>query len=304
MESGTFRGRDQANGFDAVRKEVGRIERMDTSNAQAEKAQLLRSLHRPGRPLVLFNVWDAASARIVEELGYPALATGSAAVAWTQGFPDGECISRDGMLQVVKRIADSVKVPVSADLEGAYGKSVQDAQATARGAIEAGAAGLNFEDASGNELLDVDLQCERIAAMKEVGRQLGVPLVINARTDAFLHAANTDAESQFEEAIRRGNAFLQAGADSVFVVGVSDEDGISRLTLQISGPVNIFATASTPPVARLAELNVARVSIGPSGLAHALAQVRRAAQHLRDEGTFEFASDRISGDELDALFTR
>jgi 2-methylisocitrate lyase-like PEP mutase family enzyme len=271
---------------------------------QAEKCALLRSLHVPGKPLVLFNVWDAVSARIIEQLGYPAIATGSAAVAWTQGFPDGEYISRDGMLSVVGRIARMVRVPVTADLEGAYGLTVADAASTARGAIEAGAAGLNFEDGGEpGELLDLDLQCERIEAMVETGARLGVPLVVNARTDVFLRGIGGDDEWRMEEAIRRGNAFLQAGADCVFVLGVSDEAAIARLASEIDGPVNIFATAKTPPVSRLAELGVARVSIGPAGLAHALAHVRRAAQRLRDEGTFEFAGDRISGDELNALFS-
>ena len=268
-----------------------------------EKAEQLRSLHRRGEPLVLFNVWDAVSARIIETAGYPAIATGSAAVAWTQGFPDGEQISRDGMLAAISRIARCVSVPVSADLEGAYGKTVADAAATARGAIEAGAAGLNFEDAGEpGELLDLQLQCERIEAMLETGKRLGVPLVINARTDAFVRGAGNDMQRRLEEAIRRGNAFLQAGADCVFVIGVSDEAAIARLAREIDGPVNIFATAKTPPVSRLAQLGVARVSIGPAGLAHALAHVRRAAQRLRDEGIFEFAADRISGDELNALF--
>lgn len=273
-------------------------------NALAEKAQVLRSLHKPGTPLVLFNVWDAVSARIVEELGYPALATGSAAVAWTLGYPDGEHLSREQMLAAVSRIARTVRVPLTADLEGAYGLSVQDAALTARGAIEAGASGLNFEDAGEpGKLIDLDRQCERIEAMVETGQRLGVPIVINARTDVFLHRApgETD-ESRMQEAIRRGNRFLQAGADCVFVLGVSDEASIGRLAREIQGPINVFATAKTPPVARLAELGVARVSVGPAGLAHALMHVRRAAQRLRDEGTFEFGADRISGDELDALF--
>ena len=131
---------------------------------------------------------------------------------------------------------------------------------------------------------------------------LGVPLVISARTGAFVRGAGNDTQRRLAEAIRRGNAFLQAGADCVFVIGVSDEAAIARLAREIDGPVNIFATAKTPPVSRLAQLGVARVSIGPAGLAHALAHVRRAAQRLRDEGIFEFAADRISGDELDALF--
>lgn len=271
--------------------------------SQTDKCTLLRNLHVPGKPLLLFNVWDAVSARIIEELGYPAVATGSAAVAWTQGFADGEHISRDEMLAAVRQIARAVRVPVSADLEGAYGLTVSDAQATARGAIEAGAAGLNFEDGGKpGELLDLELQCDRIRAMVQTGEQLGVPLVINARTDVFLRDSGEDEEWCMREAIRRGNAFLQAGADCVFVLGVSDEPAIARLTREIQGPINIFATAKSPRVSRLAELGVARISIGPAGLAHALAHVRRAAQRLRDEGTFEFAADRISGDELDGLF--
>jgi 2-methylisocitrate lyase-like PEP mutase family enzyme len=271
--------------------------------SQADKCTLLRNLHVPGKPLVLFNVWDAVSARIIEELGYPAIATGSAAVAWTQGFADGEHISRDGMLAAVRRIAQAVHVPVSADLEGAYGLTVADAAATARGAIEAGAAGLNFEDGGDSgTLLDLDLQCERIRAMVQTGSRLRVPLVINARTDVFLRDAGPDDDWRMREAIRRGNAFLEAGADCVFVLGVSDEADVALLAREIDGPINVFATAKSPAVSRLAELGVARISIGPAGLAHALAQVRRAARRLRDEGTFEFAADRISGDELDGLF--
>ncbi len=269
------------------------------------KAELLRSLHRPGKPLVLFNVWDAVSARLIEELGYPALATGSAAVAWTQGFPDGEHISREGMIAAITRIVRAVDVPVTADLEAAYGRTVQDAAATARAAIESGAAGLNFEDAGEpGELLDLDLQCERIEAMVETGKRLGVPIVVNARTDVFLRRGGSgDDESRMQEAVRRGNRFLEAGADCVFVLGVSEEAAIARLAREIHGPINVFATPKTPPISRLAELGVARVSIGPAGLAHALAHVRRAAQRLRDEGTFEFTGDRISGDELNALFS-
>lgn len=274
---------------------------MDISTA-AENARRLRDLHRPGQPLVLFNVWDAVSARIIEQIGYPALATGSAAVAWTQGFPDGEHISRNQMLEAVSRITRAVTVPVTADLEAAYGLTVRDAAATARGAIEAGAAGLNFEDAGEpGKLIDLDLQCERIEAMAETGARLGVPLVINARTDVFI-TGTADAQARMEEAIRRGNRFLEAGADCVFVLGVSDEASIERLAREIKGPLNVFATAKTPGVSRLAQLGVARVSIGPAGLAHALAHVRRAAQRLRDEGTFDFTGDRIPGDELNALF--
>lgn len=269
----------------------------------AEKAQTLRSLHQPGKPLVLFNVWDAVSARIVEELGAPAIATSSAAIAWLEGYADGQYISRDAMLAGVKRVTSAVRVPVTADLEGAYGLTVQDAAATARGAIEAGAAGLNFEDAGEpGSLLDVDVQCERIAAMVEMGQRLGVPIAINARTDTFLERIGPDDEWRLRESIERGKRFMQAGATSVFVPGVTDEATIATLAKEIPGPINILASAAAPPVARLAELRVARVSVGGAAMAHALEHFRSAATRTLRDGTFDFASDRIAHMELNALF--
>jgi 2-methylisocitrate lyase-like PEP mutase family enzyme len=269
----------------------------------AEKAQTLRSLHQPGNPLVLFNVWDAVSARIVEELGAPALATSSAAIAWLEGYADGQYLSRDAMLAGVKRVTSAVKVPVTADLEGGYGFTVQDAAATARGAIEAGAAGLNLEDAGEpGSLLDLDTQCERIAAMVEMGQRLGVPLAINARTDTFLDRIGPDDDWRLRESIERGKRFLQAGAASVFVPGVTDEPTIAALTKHIPGPINILASAAAPPVSRLAELGVARVSVGGAAMAHALAHFRSAAARTLRDGTFDFASDRIPHMELNALF--
>jgi 2-methylisocitrate lyase-like PEP mutase family enzyme len=269
----------------------------------AEKAQTLRSLHQPGSPLVLFNVWDAVSARIIEELGAPAIATSSAAIAWLEGYADGQHISRDAMLAGVKRVTSAVRVPVTADLEGGYGLTVQDAAATARGAIEAGAAGLNFEDAGDpGSVVDIDLQCERIAAMAEMGQRLGVPLAINARTDVFLDSVGPDREWRLREAIERGKRFLHAGAASVFVPGVTDEETIAALTKAIPGPINILASAAAPPVARLAQLGVARVSVGGAAMAHALAHFRSAAARTLSDGTFDFAADRIPHMELNALF--
>jgi 2-methylisocitrate lyase-like PEP mutase family enzyme len=269
----------------------------------AHKARVLRELHRPGDPLVLFNVWDAASARIVEELGAPAIATSSAAIAWLEGFPDGQHISRDRMLAGIKRVTSAVRIPVTADLEGGYGFTVDDAAATARGAIEAGAAGLNFEDAGEpGSVLDIDVQCERIAAMFEMGQRLGVPLAINARTDVFLDRIGPDDAWRLQQATERGKRFLQAGAASVFVPGVTDEETIGTLAREIPGPINILASAATPPVSRLAELGVARVSVGGAPYGHVLSYFRSAAEHTLREGRFDFANTRIAHATLNALF--
>jgi len=274
----------------------------DVSN-QKEKAEKLRVLHQTARPLVLVNAWDVVSARIIEDLGFPAVATTSAGVAWAEGFPDGERISRDHMLARVKRMAQAVRVPLTADLEGGYGYTVRDAEATAHGAIEAGAVGLNFEDAHPKEisLIDVELQTARIAAIREVATKLNVPLVINARTDVYLASIGDNDAWRLQESIRRGNEYLRAGADVVFVPGVTDEPTIAELVSGIGGPLNVLAGATSPSIERLRDLGVARVSLGSGAMGYALARFRDVAASLRRGGSFEFVGQRIPHAEVNAI---
>lgn len=271
---------------------------------QQEKAQALRALHRPGQPLVLINVWDAVTARIVEELGYPAIATTSAGVAFAEGYADGEHISRETMLAGIKRVTRVVQVPVTADMEAGYGSSPEDAAATARGVIQAGAVGLNFEDSHDErELMDLERQVERIQAMRDAANEFDVPLCINARTDAFLADIGDSDDWRLDESIRRGNRFLAAGADSVFVPGVADETLIGKLCTAINGPVNILAGGASPSLSRLAELGVARISVGSASIGYAMAKFRTAAQDVKNSGSFAFAKERISHGEMNALFS-
>jgi 2-methylisocitrate lyase-like PEP mutase family enzyme len=274
---------------------------MSTTTA---KAGQLRALHKSEEPLILVNVWDAVSARIIEELGFPAIATTSAGVAWAEGFADGQRISRQHMLARVATIARAVEVPVTADLEGGYGSSVDDAVATAQGAIEAGAVGLNFEDAqdNGNPLIDLKLQIQRIEAIRQTSNKAGVPLVINARTDVFLSRIGNDDLWRLEESVRRANRYLAAGADCAFVPGVSDERIIAQLVSRIRGPVNILASSTTPSLDRLRKLGVARISLGSGAIGYALAKFREAAGDLKKSGTFGFLSGRISHADANALF--
>ena len=261
-------------------------------------------LHRRGEPVVLVNAWDAVSARIVEELGFPALATTSAGIAWLEGFADGERISRERMLEGVRRVVQAVDVPVTADLERGYGPTVRDAAETARGAIDAGAVGMNFEDwdASQKTLFDLNQQMSRIAAIRKAADEAGIPFVINARTDVFLESVGDSDGWRIEEATRRGKRFLESGADCVFVPGVADERTIASLVNAIPGPVNVLAGASSPNVARLAELGVARISVGSGGMAYALGKFRAAAKSVKESGTFDFGKERIPHSELNALF--
>lgn len=272
---------------------------------QREKAEALRALHKPGQPLVLINAWDAVTARIIESLGFPAVATTSAGVAFAQGYADGERISREEMLDCVRCIARVVSAPVTADLEAAYGPSEQDAGATARGAIQAGAAGLNFEDADGKGgLVEAAVHVARVQAMRAAGDDLGVPLVINARTDAFLLDLGDSDDWRFEESVRRANLYLEAGAASAFVPGVTDEATIAKLAKAINGPLNILAGADAPSVQRMGELGVARISTGSGSTSYAMAHFRQMAHDVRQNGSFSFAAERIPYAELNALFSQ
>jgi 2-methylisocitrate lyase-like PEP mutase family enzyme len=234
--------------------------------------------------LVLPNAWDVASAVVVASVpGARAIATTSAGVAWSRGYPDGEVILRDEMLEEVRRIAAAVQLPVTADLEGGYG----DPAETARLAIEAGAVGLNLEDGIRHETLrPVEEQVESIRAVVAAGEQAGVPLVVNARTDPFLIGAGS-AEEQLETAIERLNAYLEAGADCGFAAGARDPSAIARLTDEVRGPVSIFAWPGWPTVAELERLGVARISIATGVARAAYSLVAAIAEELFASGTYE-----------------
>jgi 2-methylisocitrate lyase-like PEP mutase family enzyme len=249
--------------------------------SQAEKAALLRRLHHGPSILRLCNVWDAASARIVEEAGFPAVATGSAGVAFSLGYPDVEVIPAAEMLAQVRRIARAVAVPVTADLEAGY----EDIERTAAGLVEAGAVGLNLEDFQHGALVALAAQIERIRAVRRVGERLGVPIVINARTDIYL-AQLGDAATRFERSVERLLAYRDAGADCLFVPGVCDQETIAALVKSLQFPLNILGTAGSPTVDRLQELGVARVSLGSGPMRATMGLTRRIAEEFRDSGTY------------------
>jgi len=277
---------------------------INTADLQA-KALQLGALHRGPRILVLANAWDAASARIFEVAGSHAIGTTSAGIANTLGRADGQRIGRYQMLEVVKRIASVISIPVSADMEAGYGDTPEAVADTARAVMEAGAVGMNFEDALGQEenvLADVSLQVERIQAIREAAASAGIAFVLNARTDVFLRAVGEPA-TRLDDAIRRANAYRQAGADCLFVPGVIDRETIARLAKEIAGPINILAVAGSPPVAELEKLGVARVSVGSGPMRATTALTRRIAKELLESGTYtSFTEGAIPYPELNQLF--
>jgi 2-methylisocitrate lyase-like PEP mutase family enzyme len=267
----------------------------------SEKAEALRKLHHQPEVLVLPNAWDCASARIFEEAGFPAIATTSAGVAFSLGYPDGQRIPRDEMLACVKRIASRVRVPVTADLEAGY----DDIAKTAIGLIESGAVGLNLEDledANSRTLVELSRQVQKIKAVRRVGEERGVRIVINARTDQYLTQIG-EAAKRFDRACDRLRAYIDAGADCVFVPGINDEETIGRFVEALKFPLNILVGAGSPSVSRLRELGVRRVSVGSGITRTAMGATRRAAEQLQRTGTYSAMVDgAIPYAEANGLF--
>lgn len=236
--------------------------------------------------LVLPNAWDAGSARIFVEAGFKALATTSAGIAFSLGYPDGERISRDEMLAAVARITRRIAVPITADMEAGYGLTPKDVAETVRRVIHAGAVGMNLEDRmEGKHLIDVSLAVQRVAAARAAADATGVPLVLNARTDAF-EAPELRPEKRLAEAVRRGNAFREAGADSVFVPFVVDRGTIEELVRQIRAPVNILGTPNAPSLKEMAALGVRRITFGSAPMRATLGLIRRMAREWKEKGTY------------------
>jgi 2-methylisocitrate lyase-like PEP mutase family enzyme len=260
---------------------------------QKVKASAFRAMHHDKRTLVLPNAWDAASARVFEEVGFGAIATTSAGVAFTMGYPDGQRISRDEMLAVVGRIAAAVKVPVTADVEAGYGDRPEHAAQTARDVAAAGAVGMNLEDATGDPrhpLLDVALQVEKVKAIREAVREA---VVLNARTDVYLLQLETP-EKRYDAALGRLVAYRDGGADCVFVPGLRDAETIGRLVKDLRCPVNILVGPGSPAVPELEKLGVARVTVGSGAMRATLGLVRRMAEELKGPGTYQTFEGAIS----------
>ncbi len=275
------------------------------SEAQQLRANRLREMHRGAQALLLPNVWDVASARIIEEAGFPAIATTSAGIAFSVGYPDNQRISREQMLARVGRIARAVQVPVTADVEGGYGSRPEDAARTAAEVIQAGAVGMNLEDGASDRahaLVDRLLQVEKIRAVREAARKTGVGLVLNARTDVYLAEVGAP-ESWYGEAILRARAYRDAGADCIFVPGLRDPETISRLVREVECPVNILAGPGFPSVPELEKLGVARVSLGSGVMRATLGLVRQIAEELKSSGTYRALENAPAYAEVNQLFT-
>ncbi|MGL4573958.1 MAG: isocitrate lyase/PEP mutase family protein [Burkholderiaceae bacterium] len=269
---------------------------MPLSNQQAVKR--FRDLHADG-VLILANAWDAGSARVIENAGAKALATTSAGLAWSCGYPDGDALPADVLGSAIASIARVIQVPLTADVEGGYSSDpVQVAELVLR-VIHAGAVGINIEDGSSS----VDLLCAKIEKIRAHVQQAGVDVFINVRTDVYLRGL-VDKENRLSETLRRAAAYQNAGADGIFVPGLAEQNDISQLCAQISLPINLMAVPGLPTLAELKSLGVKRLSAG-SAIAQAMfGQTQRMADAFLKSGDVAKLFTSNSGDykSLNSLF--
>jgi 2-methylisocitrate lyase-like PEP mutase family enzyme len=247
---------------------------------QGEKARAFAALHRPRDPVVLFNAWDAGSARVVAEAGAKAIATGSASVAAAHGFQDAETLPLDVVLANSARVVRSVDLPVTIDFEGAYAAEPDGVAANMGRLAETGAVGCNFEDQviGGEGLHTVEVQTARIRAARSA---VGPDFFINARTDIFLKTrAATHPPSSIEEAIARARAYAEAGASGFFVPGLVDLDQLAQICAASPLPVNFMAFPGAPEAGAVADAGVARISHGPFPHKLAMQALKEAAEAI------------------------
>jgi len=273
--------------------------------SQKDKAQDFRGLHHGKRILILPNAWDVPSARVFENEGFPAVATSSAGLMVSLGYPDGEVIGRNEFVSAVERIAKVVSVPLSVDIVAGFGKTTEEVVATVKAILRAGGIGVNIEDFahSSKKLFPAERQVENVKAIRRLGDTVGVPLVINARTDA-LRFASGDDEAKFDEAVRRAIAYRDAGADCVYPMGLTEAVSIKRFVKELDFPINVMVRKGLPGVNELERLGVARVSFGPSASYAAMGLLKRASKEVLEKGTYQNLVDGANAfDELNSLAT-
>jgi len=258
-----------------------------------QKAERLLTLHHTGKLLILPNIWDVLGAKLLQQQGFEAIATASAAVAFSNGYNDGQEIDFDEVLTLVEKICISTPLPITVDLEKGYAETNDELSENIKKLISSGAVGINFEDSmpGKNELLSIDQQCEKIAVIRKTAEKLGVHLVINARTDVFIPGRFNG--NKVEEAIVRENNYRNAGADCFYPILCSSQD-LTEMLPKIELPVNVIATKDTLPMTELEKIGVARLSLGPALLRTALTKMMEVVISLKNNSGYElFTNDSI-----------
>lgn len=274
------------------------------NSEQRRLAEQLLALHR-GSLLILPNAWDALSAVVMETVGFKAIATTSAGVSWSLGYADGERIAWHDMLAAIERVVGAVSVPVTADIEGGFSSTTSDLLYRIEEVIGVGATGVNLEDGVGpaHQPRPLEEACERIAAARQAATKLNVPLVINARTDVYLSAGTNDP-SLFDAALARCRAYIAAGADCVYPLGLLDIAQISKLVAELKAPVNIIGRRGTPSISELQAAGVARVSTATTPALFVAGALSDSLAKLIQSGSFDHFSSSLDYPRLQKLFLK
>ena len=272
---------------------------------QAAKAQAFRAMHHGPELLLMANAWDPVTARLFEAEGFAAVATTSGGVSWATGYPDGEAAPWDEVVGQTARIARSVNVPVTADIEAGFGATPEGVGRSIADIIRAGAVGVNLEDGmpGPTPMRALEDGAARIRAAREAARAAGVPIVINARVDVFIKQVGDEA-SRFDEAVKRGKAYLAAGADCIYPITLRDPATIERLVRALDAPININVRAGYPGVTELEALGVRRVTTATALTLVALSAIRDSVRDIRAHGRFDSISPKVTHPEMQQLMAK
>lgn len=275
-----------------------------TKDEQISRAENFRAMHRSPPVLLLPNAWDAMSARIFEDAGFPAVATTSGGLAWALGYGDGEHAPWDEVVGAVRRIVQAVDVPVSADIEKGYGETANHVAGNVREIVAAGAIGINIEDGvalSDPKVRSMEKAAERVRAARQAADEAGVPIVINARTDVYA-LKRGEPQDQFNEVVQRAEAYLEAGADCIFVFGLSDIAVAGRLAATINAPINLIGRAGMPPAAELEKAGISRISVASGPALVIMQAVHDLAAALKETGDFDYGRPAMPRPQAQKLF--
>lgn len=275
-----------------------------TKSNLSQKAKAFHDLHYKQNFLLLPNIWEPMGAALLEQIGFGAVATGSGAIANTNGYADGEKMPVDEVYRVVETIVQAVNIPVSVDFEAGYASNHKELEENIEKLIDIGVVGLNIEDSdpATGKMIPIEDQCNKIKIIKDVSARRGVEIFINARTDAYIHGTSTEAGYAISESLKRGEAYKKAGAHCIYPITMHDENEIKQMVNVLKMPINILTIKGIPEFKILRKIGVARVSLGSSFLKIAIKAMKSSAEKLfQYEGLEEITHNEITSEFLRKL---
>lgn len=274
---------------------------------QQEKALIFKSLHQKEQPLILPNAWDSMTALLLQDLGYDAIATSSSAMALSNGYADGQKMPFELVKQIVAQMARVADLPLSVDIENGYAENDEQLVANIQQLIQVGVVGINYEDSDklNHELIPIDQQAKRIRLIRQTAEEMGVSLFINARIDVFLPSSALTRQQQKKEALLRGNAYIDAGADGLFPILVKDHSTIEMLCQHFQIPINIMKIAGSASIQDLKDMGVKRISLGGGFMKLAIERLRTVASEWKEgKGWDAIDNNSLNPDYIDGLVRR